>query len=203
MAVLACGPDRIYPARHRELAEEIQKNGAIVSELSPGTHPLPEFFPLRNRLITGLSSALVVVEARERSGSLISARHAANQGIDVFAVPGPLAAPTSAGPNRLLRDGAYVALEAADVLAELRIPAPSAPAQRPEPPAGETEHPEGGKSLLDALARSPATRDELCRLLGRPPEQLALELLELELAGRVALDRDGLWRPRAPTGSAH
>jgi DNA processing protein len=203
VAVLACGPEWIYPARHRELAAQIQANGAIVSELSPGTRPLPPYFPLRNRLITGLSSALVVVEARERSGSLISARHAANQGIDVFAVPGPIAAPTSAGPNRLLRDGAYVALEAADILAELHLPA--APAARSRPArASDAAAPAGGaQSLLDALEQRPATRDELCRRLGRSPERLAVELLELELAGWVALDRDGRWRPRAPGGDRH
>jgi DNA processing protein len=203
VAVLACGPDRIYPARHRELAAQIRDNGAIVSELPPGTPPLPAFFPLRNRLISGLSSALVVVEARERSGSLISVRHAANQGVDVFAVPGPITAPTSAGPNRLLRDGAYVALEAADILAELRIPAPPAAVRPPPPPADGAATSGAGQALLDALVHRPATRDELCRRLGRPPEQLALELLELELAGRVALDRDGRWRPRAPAGIGH
>ena len=125
VAVLACGPDRVYPASHRGLARRIERQGAVVSELPLGTHPLPAFFPLRNRLISGMASAVVIVEARERSGSLITAGHAANQGVDVFAVPGPITAPTSAGPNRLLRDGAYVALEAADVLRELGIPVPA------------------------------------------------------------------------------
>jgi len=192
VAVLACGPDRVYPARHRGLAGQIERQGAIVSEFSPGTHPLPEFFPLRNRLISGMASAVVVVEARERSGSLITAGHAANQGVDVFAVPGPITAPTSAGPNRLLREGAYIALEAGDVLAELGIPAAAGAVS-----AGDSaRHTAGGRAILDALEFEPATRDELGQRLALAPEQLALDLLELELAGRVVEDRDGRWRLR-------
>jgi DNA processing protein len=166
-----------------------------------GTHPLPQFFPLRNRLISGLSSAVIIVEARERSGSLITARHAADQGVDVFAVPGPLAAPTSAGPNRLLRDGAGVALEAADVLDELGIaPAPVRSAKPVGPALAPAAKPAGksGGLLLEALAHAPATRDELSRRLRRRPDQLALDLLELELAGEIVLDRDGRWRRAQP-----
>lgn len=197
VAVLACGPDRVYPASHRGLARRIECQGAIVSELPLGTHPLPAFFPLRNRLISGMASAVVVVEARERSGSLITAGHAANQGVDVFAVPGPITAPTSAGPNRLLRDGAYVVLEAADVLHELGIPAPTGAASTSSEPAGDSpRRSASARAILDALEREPATRDELGRRLARAPEQLALDLLELELEGRVVEDRDGRWRLR-------
>jgi len=201
IAVLACGPDRIYPERHRELAERIAQDGAVVSELPVGTSPLPPFFPLRNRLISGLSSAVVIVEARERSGSLITARHAADQGVDVFAVPGPLSAPTSIGPNRLLRDGAGVALEAADVLDGLGL------AAAPDPPTAavvEKGPADSGvrkrcEPVLAELSRERATRDELARRLGRRPDQLALDLLELELAGEIVRDRDGRWG-RAPRG---
>jgi len=194
VAVLACGPDRVYPARHRGLAERIARQGAVLSELSPGTSPLPPFFPLRNRLISGLAAAVIVVEARERSGSLTTAGHAANQGIDVFAVPGPITAPTSRGTNRLLRDGAIVVLEAADVLSELSIPQKAWPARaRPEAPRPGVGTAPGAAAILSVLEHQPATRDELGRRLGRGPEQLALDLLELELAGRVALDRDGRW----------
>jgi len=194
VGVLACGPDRMYPAAHRVLAERIACQGAVVSELPPGTRPLPAFFPLRNRLISGLARAVVVVEARERSGSLTTAGHAANQGVDVFAVPGPLTAPTSRGTNQLLRDGALIVLEAADVLAELSIPSPPPPSRprAPAQPSGAPPSPSGA-ALLSALELEPATRDELARRLGSPPEQLALDLVELELAGRVALDRDGRW----------
>jgi len=198
IAVLACGPDRTYPARHRDLAERIVRHGAIVSELPVGTQPLPPFFPLRNRLISGLASAVVIVEARERSGSLITARHAADQGVDVFAVPGPVSAPTSVGPNSLLRDGAGVALEAADVLAGMGLEA------APERPAGGAEDAEAepgartrSNPLLAELSRERATGDELSRRLGRKPDQLALDLLELELEGEIVRDRDGRWG-RAP-----
>jgi DNA processing protein len=197
VAVLACGPDRVYPARHRGLAQRIARQGAIVSELPLGTSPLRPFFPFRNRLISGMASAVVVVEARERSGSLITAGHAANQGVDVFAVPGPITAPTSAGPNRLLRDGAYVALEAADVLHQMGVPVPAGAALPGSESAGDfPRRTANERAILDALEREPATRDELGQRLTRPPEQLALDLLELELEGRVVEDRDGRWRLR-------
>jgi DNA processing protein len=193
LAVMACGPDRVYPARHRGLAARIARQGAVVGELPPGTRPLPYFFPLRNRLISAMASAVVIVEARERSGSLITAAHAADQSVDVFAVPGPVTAPTSAGPNRLLRDGAYVALEARDILEQLGVPVPEASvAAAAGTGKGAAVR---GRPILEALEHAPATRDELGRRMGRPPEQLALDLLELELTGRVVADRDGRWRP--------
>ena len=188
IAVQACGPDRIYPARHRSLAARIARQGALVTELPPGMPPRRAHFPLRNRLISGLSRALVVVEARERSGSLITARHALDQGIDVFAVPGPVTAPTSVGPNRLLRDGAQPALDAEDILAALGFGAPQATSRvgtALAPPLRE---------ILHALACAPAANDELSRTLGRAPEELASDLLELELEGRIQRDRDGRLR---------
>jgi len=197
VAVLACGPDRIYPPSHRALARRIEGQGAIVSELPLGTHPLPSFFPLRNRLISGMAAAVVIVEARERSGSLITAAHAANQGVDVFALPGPITAPTSAGPNRLLRDGAYIALEAADVLREMGIPIPAGAAPAgPKSAISSSRRTATERAILDALECEPATRDELGRRLARAPERLALDLLELELEGQVIEDRDGRWRRR-------
>jgi DNA processing protein len=197
VAVLACGPDRIYPRSQRGLAHRSERQGAVVSELPLGTHPLPSFFPLRNRLISGMASAVVVVEARERSGSLITAGHAANQGVDVFAVPGPITAPTSAGPNRLLREGAYIAIEAADVLHELGIPVPAGVSPAGAKSARDSaRHTAGARVVLDALEREPATRDELGQRLARAPERLALDLLELELEGQVVEDRDGRWRLR-------
>lgn len=198
VAILACGPDRIYPARHRGLAEQIVRDGAIVSELPVGTAPLRAFFPLRNRLISGLSAAVVIVEARERSGSLITARHAADQGVDVFAVPGPIHAPTSAGPNRLLQDGAGVVLEASDVLQAVGLePVGGAADAAPESAPPDAQGP-GARSLLAELTRAPATRDELSRRTGRAPSELALDLLELEWSGVAALDRDGRWRRTQP-----
>ncbi|HXK21786.1 MAG TPA: DNA-processing protein DprA [Myxococcota bacterium] len=187
VAVLACGPEQVYPPEHRGLASRIAASGALVSELPPRTPPRPAHFPLRNRLISGLSEALVVVEARVKSGSLHTVRHALDQGIDVLAVPGPVDSPTSAGPNLLLRDGAAPALDASDVLAVLAGPARVAPSAEP------ALSPEQG-ALLASLRREPASRDGLSRRLGVSPQALAAPLLELELGGRVVLDPDGRWR---------
>jgi DNA processing protein len=193
IAVQACGIDRVYPREHRALADQIAESGAVISELPLRTSPRRAFFPLRNRLISGLSAAVVIVEARERSGSLITATHAANQGRDVFAVPGPITAPTSRGTNRLLRDGAFAALGADDVLEELGV----ARADRPPQRAGDgTAGPH--QEILDALSDEPASRDELTRRLGREIAQLSVGLLELELDGRIEEDRDGRLRVVGP-----
>jgi DNA processing protein len=186
IAVQACGIDQIYPKEHRALADRIAANGAVVSELPLGEPPLRPYFPLRNRLISGLSAAVVVVEARERSGSLITANHAANQGRDVFAVPGPITAPTSAGTNRLIRDGAYVVLGPDEICSELGL----AREARPRPRVARGLSGLSGE-ILSALADAPASRDELARRLGREPAEFTLELVELELANRIVEDRDG------------
>jgi DNA processing protein len=189
IAVQACGIDRVYPSEHRALAHRIAEHGAVVTELPLGTPPRAPHFPLRNRLISGLAAAVVVVEARERSGSLITAAHAANQGRDVFAVPGPINAPTSRGTNLLLRDGAYVALGSEEILREFEmIRRPAARRSFAAPEAGAS------REIFDALIDAPASRDELARRLGREPGQIALELIEFELAGRVEEDRDGRLR---------
>jgi DNA processing protein len=201
VAFQACGPDLVYPRIHGRLAEEIALRGALVSEFPPGTPPMRPHFPLRNRLISGVASAVVVVEGRERSGSLITARHAADQGRDVYAVPGPISAPTSAGPNRLLRDGAGIVLGAAELLEELRrsgvLPGRPSPRGGALGRAREKAHSrldgERGR-ILEALLHEPSTRDQLARRLERAPEQLAFDLLELEMEGLVAEDRDGRLR---------
>ena len=187
VAVQACGIDRVYPSEHRALADQIAANGAVVTELPLGEPPLRQYFPLRNRLISGLSAGVVVVEARERSGSLITANHAANQGRDVFAVPGPITAPTSVGTNRLIRDGAYVVLGPDDVCSELGLVREA----RARPRVTKCDLSGLSREILAALADAPASRDELARRLGREPAEFALELLELELANRIAEDRDG------------
>jgi DNA processing protein len=188
LAIQACGIEQVYPPEHHRLADRIvESGGVLLTELPPGTPPRPPFFPLRNRMISALADALVVVEARERSGSLHTVRHALDQGIDVLAVPGPVDAPTSSGPNRLLRDGAAPALDASDVLAALA----AAPGRSPEP--RERLAPEL-EALLAALALEPASRDALARASALPPRALAAALLELELAGRIVEDRDGRLR---------
>ena len=194
VAVLACGPDQVYPPEHGKLADEISERGAVVTEHPPETPPLGYYFPLRNRLISGLARAVIVVEARGRSGSLITARHAAGQGRDVMAVPGPIDSPVSAGPNRLIRDGARPVLGVGDVPEELQWERCT-----PEVPAPvEADTAEVG-AIVRALRHASLGRDELCRALGRSPEELALDLVNLELEGRVVEDRDGRLRLMSPS----
>ncbi|MBW2383408.1 MAG: DNA-protecting protein DprA [Deltaproteobacteria bacterium] len=206
VAVLACGLDRIYPPEHRDLALRIAGQGAVASELPLGAEPRRVHFPMRNRIISGLCLGVVVVEARARSGSLITARHALDQGRDVLAVPGPVTAPTSAGPNALLRDGARPVLEVGDVLEQIgwmggatACGAPAAPRQRRAWTPDE-------RRVLDRLRDAPATRDELVRTLGLAAGELAALLSVLELDGALVEDRDGRLRlrpggfPRTATG---
>jgi len=193
LAVQARGPDGVYPAAHRALAQRIRSSGALISEFPPGVPPLPAHFPLRNRIISALSLAVVVVEARVRSGSLVTARHALDQGVDVLAVPGPIDAPTSAGPNALLRDGAGAVLEPADVLAAIGVVAAA-----PEPASSPAAVGGRAREVIAALCDRTASRDELAVRLGCQPEELALALAELELAGAIGLERDGRFRRVGP-----
>jgi DNA processing protein len=199
VAVLACGPDRIYPPEHRRLADEILERGAILSEMPLGVPPRPAHFPLRNRLISGLSLAVVVVEARRRSGSLITVRHALDQGREVFVVPGSVDGPFAEGTNHLLREGARAIRHAADVIEDLGLELVLAPAaaegggeggQSPEEPRWDA-----GASLAAALMAllgdGPLTRDELRARSAVEAGGLARALLELELSGRVVEERDG------------
>ncbi len=194
VALQACGPEQVYPASHRALAARIAGTGAVVSELPLGTPPRAPHFPLRNRLISALSEAVIVVEARVRSGSLLTARHAADQGVDVFAVPGPIDAPTSRGPHQLIREGAGLVEGAADVLVALGLPA----AARSDSPQPRVAHTGPERQILTLLARRPSSREELARALRLGLPDLAGPLLELELSGRVARDRDGRWRVLGP-----
>jgi DNA processing protein len=202
VAFQGCGPERIYPARHRPLADRIRGQGALVTEFPPGFPPLAHHFPLRNRLIAGLAECVVVVEARERSGSLSTALRVQYGSGDLFALPGPITSPTSVGTNHLLRDGAHVFLHVDDVLQKLGLPASAGPT----PPDPGFRQDRGvstlGRRVLRALHESPASPDELARRLERGPQELASPLLELELAGRLSRDRDGRLRPapRAPRG---
>lgn len=176
VAVLGCGVDRDYPASHRELARGIAGRGLIVAEYAPGVEPAPWRFPARNRIIAGLSAATIVVEARERSGALITADLALEEGREVFAVPGEITSSLSRGTNAMLRSGATPLTSPADVLEALGIAAPE-----PERPADP---------LLDLL---PATADELTRAARLDAGALAAALAELELAGLV-VESDGTYR---------
>jgi DNA processing protein len=179
VAVLGCGIDRDYPGSHRELARRIAETGLVVAEYAPGVAPAPWRFPARNRIIAGLCAATIVVEARGRSGALITADFALEEGRDVFAVPGEITSRLSEGPNALLRLGAVPLTSAADVLEHYGIE-PNVPA-----PADLTED---GRLVLAALRRERASADVLVRLTGLDPGAVAAALVELELAGVVAED---------------
>lgn len=188
IAIQACGPERVYPAVHERLARRIRDSGAILTELPPGMRPRASFFPLRNRMISALAELVVVVEARPRSGSLITARHALDQGGEVMVVPGPITAPTSRGTNALLRDGAVPVTELRDVLDAIGLESGAAK------PAAEVANP-GAEAILAALMDRPRSRAELESDLPLAAEELHLQLLELELAGLVGEGRDGRWTP--------
>jgi DNA processing protein len=184
VGVLGCGVDRDYPAAHRDLAGLICERGLVVSEYAPGVEPAPWRFPARNRIIAGLSRAVVVVEARERSGALITADLALEEGRDVFAVPGEITSGLSRGTNALLGLGASPLTGAVDVLDALGIEsaAPDEPELEADPSA-----------VLEVLRSAPATVDELVATTALDPGRLAAALTELELAGLVT-EGDGVYR---------
>jgi DNA processing protein len=189
IAVVGTGMDRVYPSRHHELAHRIAEQGLLLSEFDLATPPLRENFPRRNRLIAGLAQGTLVVEAALASGSLITARCAAEAGREVFALPGSIHSPQSRGCHALIKQGAQLVESAEDILAELR---PAAPA----PPLEGAPTPGDGDPLLTALGHDPATLDALVARCGWPPEQLASRLLELELDGHVARLPGGLYQRR-------
>ncbi len=196
IAVVGTGPDRVYPRKHHALAQRIAAQGALVSEFPPGTAARPDHFPRRNRIISGLALGTVVVEADLRSGSLITARLAAEQGREVFALPGSIANPLARGCHRLIRDGARLVEEPVEVAEALapaaralgvelaeRLARPDAPA--PTRGGGWRDDPDY-RRLLDALGHDPATLDELAQRSGLATAALSSMLLMLELEGGVA-----------------
>jgi DNA processing protein len=193
VAVLAGGPDVIYPPEHRDLYARIAETGAVISEMPPGTEPQAPLFPRRNRIISGASRGIVVVEASLRSGSLITARYAADQGRDVFAVPGSPLDPRAHGPNGLIRDGAVLVQSADDILSNLpsiranhaNFSAPRTAARQPAENIEENNDPSLRQRIEAALGPAPAPVDELIRQCQVSPAVLAQVLLELELAGRL------------------
>jgi DNA processing protein len=184
VAVLGCGIDRDYPAANRELARRIAEAGLIMSEYAPGVEPAPWRFPARNRIIAGLASATAVVEARERSGALITADLALEEGREVFAVPGEITSALSGGTNALLRLGATPLTSAADVLESFGLVAPRAQVSPLTPTAERT---------LARVRAGAATADEVARTTGLEASVVAIALTELELAGLVA-SGEGVYR---------
>ncbi|AOY92284.1 DNA protecting protein DprA [Cupriavidus sp. USMAA2-4] len=182
LAVVGTGIDQVYPARHRALAGRIAGHGAMLSEFALGTPPRSHHFPQRNRLIAALARGVLVVEAAARSGSLITARLAAELGREVFAIPGSIHAPLSRGCHLLIRDGAKLVESAQDVLEELGTPGQPAAEARGAVPRGRHAA-EAGCALGAALGFEPASLDELCRRSGLGASQALAGLLSLELAG--------------------
>ncbi len=180
VAVQGCGLDRVYPPEHDELAEQIAREGLVISELAPGAAPLPEHFSLRNRIISGISLATVVVEASERSGSLITARYALEQGRDVMAVPGSVLSGRNRGSHALLKDGARVVETADDILQGLgwgiTVPQPGEGTSMDEDP------------LLSQMAPGEAyDLEELSTLTGLTGPELLVRITELEITGRMGV----------------
>jgi DNA processing protein len=197
VAVLAGGHDHIYPAEHVPLLEQILPNGAAVTEMPLGWEPRGRDFPRRNRLISGLSVGVVIVEAARRSGSLITARMAAEQGREVFAVPGSPLDPRAEGSNGLLKQGATLTTEAADVLAAIRPilgQRLEQPEQEPKPGAPAPREPDSDERarIVGLLGPTPVGIDDLVRLSQSSPAVVRTVLLELDLAGRLERHGGGL-----------
>jgi DNA processing protein len=195
IAVIGTGADIVYPARNRTLAHRIAEAGCIVSEYPLGMPAIAANFPRRNRIISGLARAVLVVEAAAQSGSLITARMAADQGRDVFAIPGSIHSPLSKGCHQLIKQGAKLVESAQDVLEELQylplMAAGLAPSAAAAPAADATPI---ARQLLDALGFDPVTPDLLAMRCGLNAATLAAELLTLELQGQVEALPGGNYR---------
>jgi DNA processing protein len=183
IAVLGSGVDHIYPSEHRGLAEQIAEMGLVISEYPPGTPPLPHHFPMRNRLISGLSRAVVVIEASEKSGSLITAACALEQGREVMAVPGNVLSGRNRGGHALLKDGAKVVESVDDIIGELGLPTPARTGD------GRTSTSVSARSrnpILQAMESGQSyDLDELAASSGLDVPRLLPRLIELELAGFI------------------
>jgi DNA processing protein len=197
IAVMGTGLDRVYPARNRDLAHQVAKHGALVSEFPIGTPPRPENFPRRNRIISGLSLGTLVVEATTRSGSLISARCAAEQGREVFAIPGSIHSPLSRGCHSLIRQGAKLVETAQDIIDELgalaAVATRTAPSSDTESAEQSPELAADYVQLLDIMGYNPASVDMLVETSGLTPAMVSSMLLQLELKGFIASGPGGLY----------
>jgi DNA processing protein len=186
IGVLGCGIDIVYPAENRRLFAEMAEKGALLSEFPLGTTPLPANFPRRNRIISGLSRGVLVVEAAEKSGSLITAQFALEQGREVFAIPGSITSGASRGTNRLIKQGATLVEDAADILAELPPTTRGGEPSLPLPmklPAPALEGPE--RAVCDLLGQGPLHMDTIAEKAGLTVQGLSVMLLRLELRGVV------------------
>jgi len=220
VAVLGCGIDIAYPAAHRHLRDRIAERGTVLTEYPPGTAPAPWRFPRRNRIIAALATAVVVVEASDRSGALSTARHAADLGREVLAVPGSVLSDRSSGANRLIRDGATPVFETADLTtvdaiadalqrargrARLALPNAALPGNRRTLANAPTGHlPAQQRQLLAHIGPDPVHPDRLAAALHLTPAELSRDLADLELQGHIRTLPGGLVaRDAAPWPAAH
>jgi DNA processing protein len=192
IAVIGTGADIVYPARNRGLAHQIAAGGCIISEYPLGMPAIAANFPRRNRIISGLSRAVLVIEAAAQSGSLITARSAAEQGRDVFAIPGSIHSPLSKGCHLLIKQGAKLVESAQDILEELRGFHPAA--RRPAPSSAPADTSAAADPLLGALGFDPVALDSLALRLDLDAATLSSRLLTLELDGKVEIMPGGLYR---------
>lgn len=197
IAVLGTGLDRVYPARHRDLAHQIAEQGLLISEYLPGTPPLPGNFPRRNRIIAALGLGTLVVEAALKSGSLITARLAAELGREVFAIPGSIHAPQSRGCHALIRQGAKLVERGEHIIEELasslgELAAQAEPTQQPDPSNPPTLDPDH-QALLAHMGSDPISTDQLVESSGFRAEEVSSMLLLLELQGHVLSESGGLF----------
>ena len=197
VAFLGCGVDRIYPSSNKRLAQQVvDQGGALVSEYALQTPPLVHHFPERNRLISGASAAVIVIEASEKSGSLITARMALEQGRDVFAMPGPVTSEVSRGCHRLIQQGAGLVLSVEDVLADMpgldQVHADFAPGQQETPLPSDLSDVAG--QVLEHITGYGQDLDEISTRVRQSAHATSLALVELELAGFVRQGGDGYIR---------
>lgn len=183
IAVLGCGVDIAYPAENRKLRDSIMESGAVISEYPIGEKPLPAHFPNRNRIITGLSLGVLAVEAREDSGVFSTVRWAAEQGREVFAVPGPITSATSVGPNQLIKQGAKMVLTINDILEELKLSGPDKMPPKETLPKIVLEGDEG--SVFDSLADDPRHVDAIAETINRSSSDTLRILFTLEMKGLI------------------
>ncbi len=199
IAVAACGLDRVYPAEHRQLAEQITQQGIIISEFPIGTLPKPGHFPRRNRIMSGLSLGVLVVEASIKSGSLITARLAGEQGREVFAIPGSIHSPLSKGSHALIRNGAKLVETVEDILEELKhhidLSELSTHMDGNQVASSTTNHKQDPehKKILDSMGYEPISIDNLIDRSGLDAEVVSSILLILELNGQVTHNGNGMY----------
>ncbi|WP_019134345.1 DNA-processing protein DprA [Kallipyga massiliensis] len=196
LAVMACGIDRVYPASHRNLAERICREGGILTEYPPGSPPLKHHFMNRNRILSGLSMATLVVEARDKSGTMITSRFAGEQGRDLFAIPGNINQPRSSGCNWLIQQGAMLAQRPSDILMALKGRIPSRPPEKDKLRVKTLNLPKDQVLIYDRLSSGPMYPELLIRELGGELSDIWTVLTLMEMKGIIEKDLSGRYQIR-------